>query len=207
MPAALNITAPGLPAFQSSLANYIAVSKKIPGEVVARKGVDVRIKMFQAMRQRQYRKGRKGGVWREQKRRFKSGRGMLVRDRSFQSDGVDKNGRKLNRWQAAVKGEAERRERGIGVLSVTFLDRRWRKPRKGHYLSRNQSRSLGTMMVTEQTKDTFHITATTPGVAEVAERYGAVNQALYAVTADMDKYLTRKANEAAQKTLGLYKKK
>jgi hypothetical protein len=205
MPAPINISVPALPAFNRALVDYIKVTGKLPAEVVAKKGVDVRIQMHREMKKHSYRKGRKGGAWREQKRRFKSGAGILVRDRTFQPAGVDKNGRTLNRWQRAVKGEVERRERGVGLLAATFLDRRWRKPRKGSYLSENRSRSLGRLMVTQQTPTAFTITATTPGVETVANRYGVVDRALSVATADLNKYLTRKANEAAQATLARYK--
>ena len=205
MPAPINISVPALPAFNQALTSYINVTGKIPAEVVARKGIDLRIQAFRELKKHEYKKGRRGGVAREQKRRFKAGKGILVRDRYKGSDGVDKNGRKLNRWQSAVKNEIERRQRGIGLLAVSFLDRRWRRPRTGRFLQANSSRQLGTLMVTQQTPNEFRMTAYTPGIALVAERYGVADRAIGTVTADMNKYLTRKANEAAQATLARYK--
>jgi hypothetical protein len=205
MPAPINLTVPNLPAFQGTLLEYIRQTKKLPSEVIAKKGVDLRIKMSQGMKRLAWKRGRKGGAMREQMRRFRQGKGALVRDRQGRSPGNDKKGRPLNRWQSSVKNEMERRERGVGVLSATFIDRRWRRARTGRFLSQNTSRTFGTILITEQTADTFHMTATTPGVSDVATRYGVVRTAMEQVRADTEKYLTRKANEAAQAALSRYK--
>lgn len=198
------VVVPALPAFSAAFSAYVAASKKLPAEIVARKGVDLRIQVFRGMKRQEWKRGRKGGAWREQQRRFKAGKGVKVRDRFGGDEGQDKNGKKLTRWQRAVKHEIDRRARGVGLIGVTFLDRRWRKPKKGHYLSRNTSRSLGTLAITQQTATEYRLTASTPGVDIVSNRYGVLNRALETVTADMNKYLTRKANEAAKATLARY---
>lgn len=239
MPAPINISVPALPAFNQAFLDYVRVSKKLPSVVVAEKGNDVRIKAMLGFKSVAFKKGRKGGVWREQMRRFKRGGGIRVnagrRRRAYGGDltlhakragwgngdkPVTKDGKKLNRSQAAAWLEIASRSAGIGILGVSLLDRRYRKGKattfslengrwKGggrtRYLVQNNSSQLGSLASWKQDENMFQILMNTPGADTVSNRYGIADRAIGTVTADMDKYLTRKANEAAQGTLARYK--
>jgi hypothetical protein len=212
MPATLNIKAPGLPAFSATLVEYIRVSKKLPAQVVDEKGTNIRIRAMKEFHARAYKKGRKGGAWREQKRRFKQGKGVRVRNERGVSDNpIDKNGKPLNRWQSAVKHEMERRTRGVGVLGASIIDKRYRKIARrqggGKRLVENKSYRGSTLGTISQTDGEYRVTMFHPGALIVNDRYGIANKAMNDEIADINVYLVRKANEAAQAALDPNKKK
>lgn len=229
MPAPVVITAPDR-LFQAGLMRYITASGKTPQLVILQKGEDLRIKSMMGFQKVAWKTGKGKGAWRDTRKRFAAGRdarglgvsrkgfGIKVRDKSALAEGVTKKGRRLNRWQAAVKNEVERRGRGVGLLGVSLLNRRWRRTKAekltlvnsrwrnvsgGRHLDINRSRKLGEISSFDMRPDSYKITVQTPGVTTVDQRYGVSRWAMAAVKADMDVYLKRKHEEL---TNGAFKK-
>lgn len=229
MPAPINISVPALPAFNQAFLDYVKVSKKLPSQVVAEKANALRIEAYKEFAKHTWQAGRKGGVQDFAKLRHMSGGGTKVRKSivdkvragtAFNFDkmtkkrrrdrAVDKNGTPLSGRRLAVWLELRKRSGGIGYIATSLLDRRYRKPGKGKPFEEtrlvvNKNRKGNTLTTMDLTPFRFLITMESSGAVPVDRKYDAANNAVRAVTADIDIYLTRKANEAAQATLARYK--
>lgn len=181
------------------LNQYLAITKKTEDEVLNKKGNDLRIQAYKLFRERKW-NGGKGIAERELRKRTKAGKGTKVRDMvlsgKYGSSPVDKNGRKLSKWQQLVRQETLKRQSGIGVLGVTFLQKRWKygKGSEPKYLVKNVSRMLGTLVEIKKEKGSFSITGFTPGIDKVSTRYSIQFKALNAVSQDMEAYMIPRLN-------------
>lgn len=226
MPAPISITTPEFVRFNRNFFEYIKASGKMPSQVIFEKGRDLRIKTFQGFRRVAWKRGRKGGAWKEQRRRFKAGRGVKVRGyirRNIAEGNTDmgsrvagwapkdapltKAGKPMNRWQKAVWQEMRYRQAGVGILGVSLLDRRWRYRKAGRYLAVNKTRRLKELGAIEQTDDSFKITMSVDGAVTVDQRYGIARTAINEVAADMGVYLVRKHKEATSGAFAKWGKK
>jgi hypothetical protein len=202
----LTVDASDLARLSRNLKAYKEASRKDWDEILNKKGNDLRIQLFKLFRKAKW-KGGKRIAERELIKRTRSGQGTLVRlkyltDRySGSAPGTDKNGKPLNRWQQLVWQEIQRRQHGIGVLGVGFLQKRWRYKKDSRYLVEQKSRTLGTLVRFEKTPEAFTITGFTPGLAQVASKYGIIPKALAAVSADIEIYLKRKLGETAKREI------
>jgi hypothetical protein len=209
MTATLNIDASALTRLNQKLGEYAAINKRLTvPEIMEKKGTDLRIqlwKLFWAFRFGGSGGKKRGIAWLELKRRSKAGRGTFVRLRSLagrwgsppgQTAGGKQKPRPLSEWQKLVWQETTRRQTGIGVLGVSFLSKRFRNNKAGRYLVENVSKTLGTLVQIEKDETSFTISGFTPGMVEVANKYGIANRALAAVEEDLDVYLNRKHEEA-----------
>lgn len=229
MPAPINISIPALPAFNRALFDYIKVSKKLPSQVVAEKSQDLRIKAYKEFDRHSWKSGRKGGAQDYGKLRHMTGEGTEVRPsilakvragtahrfdktkkKRKRDRALDKNGTALSGQRLAVWLELRARSAGVGYLAASLLDRRYRKPKKGAPLEErrlvlNRNKKGSTLTTMELTPFRYLISMESSGAVPYDRKYNAANNAVQAVNADMDIYLTRKANEAAQATLARYK--
>jgi hypothetical protein len=209
------------------LALYMKLSKLTAEEVVAKKGLDLNIKLFRgfwALRARGGRNAFKGPMFTDAK-----ARGWRVRVRrkelvdepyaSIQRQGYierrykNKKGkdvtRKLKRSRRGllVAQELAFRQRGAGLLGVTFLQRRWRKnsANRGRFLAVNKSKRLGELSMVEtgplQDGAFFRLRVFTPGIDTVGESRGIFATAIRQVREDTAVYLVRKNMEALRKSL------
>jgi hypothetical protein len=128
---------------------------------------------------------------------------ILRGGKAFKTDG-----RPLNKRALLVAQELAMRQRGVGLLGVSFLQFRWRHraPAKGgSYLVKNVSRKLGTLSQVEQTVTetggSFHLINLTPGVMTVDNQLGIIAGAMRAARADMLAYLVRKQADALNRQL------
>lgn len=203
-------------ALQRSLQDYVRLGKKLPEDVLNKKGNDLRIQLYRLFRERRW-AGGKNVAHREVRARAAQGRGTLVRSKTLEMSGAPEKTKSrrgaqsvpLTLWQKLVWQESERRQKGIGVLGVSFLMKRWRVKQGARYLARNTSRKLGDLMTMELKSNeqgptaadgTFTLTGYTPGMRRVSDRYGILQRAKAAIVADMAPYLQRKAAELARKT-------
>jgi len=196
-------------ALQKALQEYQTYSRKLPSEVLQKKGNDLRIQLFRLFREKRW-AGGKTIAEREMRARAKEGKGTLTRrglDISH-TPTVSRTGKPLGLQSRRVAAEIATRQSGIGVLGVSFLLSRWSYSKSGRTLIQNRSRSLGILSEAElsldasqpgQSTGTFRLTGYTPGMARVAAKYGILAKAKAAVLADMQPYLARKAAEAARK--------
>lgn len=186
------------------LRQYLDLTKKNEDEVLNKKGNDLRIQLFKLFYAQKFGgKGKKKIAWKELKDRTKAGRGTYVRQKYLTRavPFVDKNGRKLSPWQRLVAQETARRQSGIGLLGVTFLQRRWRYKTETKYLATNVSGQLGPLIEIKKDAGVFSITGFTPGLKRIADRYGILGKALNNVSTDIETYLNRKADEAFKKSI------
>jgi len=123
---------------------------------------------------------------------------------------LTKAGKPMNRRQAAVWLELKTRQRGIGLLGASLLEQRyqsgklvanivggkWRDGTAQTQTIVGASRNLGMMHKTTIRPNLYLIEDFVGGTDVVDRRYGLVNKALGAVSADMDKYFQRKLTEA-----------
>jgi hypothetical protein len=191
------------------LVDYYHVLKRLTlSEIIEKKGNDLRIQLYRLFAEERFggKSGRKSGIaWRELKRRSKAGIGTMVREKSLNNrwgappaltQGTKQKAHKLSLWQQLVWQETTRRQRGIGVLGVSFLSNRFRYNKQGKYLVENKSRTLGTLVQIKKDDTSYTITGFTPGMVEVANRYNIADRAIAEVEKDLDKYLDRKLMEA-----------
>lgn len=185
------------------LTKYQLASGKTIDEVISKKGNDLRIKLFQAYHEHRFSGNKRSIGFTELKRRTRAGEGTYVRLRSMSTSfagkapATDRRGRKLSDWQKMVWQEVYRRQVGIGILGVSFLSKRFREKKDGtRYLVDNVSKTFGTLVRIIKREHQFTIEGFTPGLAKVGQRYGAITQAVNAVSEDMIPYLTRKLGEA-----------
>lgn len=189
-----------LNSLSKTLDRYVALSGKSIDETLNRKGNDLRIKLFRA-----YRKKRARSRFEQQARaRARRGVGLTVRmdeiSTRYSPPEVDKNGRPLTLWQKLYWQELKRRKQGIGVLGVSFLDRRYRSNQtQGRYLTINRSGQLGEMARFEKGNGFFRITGFTAGLAQVDKKYGLVRDAVTAVENDTLKYIERKEKQRLER--------
>lgn len=229
MPVALNITVPALADFNRRFVDYVKVSKKLPSQVIAEKSNALRIETYKEFDRHSWKEGQKGGAQDYGQLRHAGGEGTHVRDsirakvragtahrfdktkkKRKRDRALDKNGTALSGQRLAVWLELRARSSGVGYLAASLLDRRYRKPKKGDPLQErrlveNKNKKGSTMTVMELTPLQYSIQMLARGADIVNARYNVANNAIQNVNADMDKYLTRKANEAAQATLARYK--
>lgn len=202
----LTVDVSQLDRLQANLKKYAAVSKKDEDEILNKKGNDLRIQLYRGFKKAKWKGGKKIAE-RELKRRSKAGIGTLVRlkyltDRySANAPKTDKTGKPLSLWQQLVWQETQRRQRGIGLLGVTFLQKRFRYGKEGRYLVENRSRTLGTLVRIEKSQGSFSISGFTPGLVKIAQRYGIVSTAMAAVSADIEVYLNRKMGDTAKRVI------
>ena len=215
-----------------ALALYQVASKKTATETLWRKAYDLRIQLFKGYRAQQWRGTRKGAqqftgiAFTELRRRARSGGGITLRQGLRPSDkapgtyfqrrkltgkaGSSRRLRvpvKMSDYSKLVWSELARRQSGIGVLSVSFLMRRWNAKRSE--LVRNSTRlgQLGNVAVDSfEQKDrrgatlgrvqlgteSVRLTGFTGGLSKIDSRYGVSSRAFAAVTADIVPYLQRK---------------
>lgn len=175
-------------------------------DALEKKGRDLGIKLFQGFRDRKWGgPGRHPGLARaELDVRAAEGRGIRVRStlmreylkartllRNFvgpqKRGGVARMIRaKVRLWQSFVGRELGLRQSGIGVLAVSFLWYRSRKPQSGVYYVKNRTRRpIGAV---EKGDGFLRIIGDALGLSEVDARYGIVAKAISDSEADMLQY-------------------
>jgi hypothetical protein len=121
--------------------------------------------------------------------------------------------RALTKSALLVAQELATRQRGVGLLGVSFLSKRWRnrdESKGGDYLVPNTSAKLGELSTIEQSVDAqgngfFRITNKTPGVATMDDKLGIISAALTAVRQDMLVYFAEHAAREIKKQLNKMK--
>lgn len=188
-----------------NLHDYELASRKTRSEILDQKGNDLRIQLFRGFWAQKLGGpgGKKKGIaFRELDRRTRAGVGTLVRLRVLDEKWIanmpetTKDGKPLSLWQKLVYQETQRRQSGIGILGVSFLSKRFRNKKGERYLAANVSKTLGELVVISKDEDSFTIRGMTPGMNEIAERYGIKARAINAVSADIEPYLARKFGQA-----------
>lgn len=205
----------------SMLRAYGELSRKTLPEVVAKKGNDLRIRLwsrFWAIRWQ----GPKSIVDDQFASRKQIGKGILVRLRSLSDRFLSVSGkklperektkrvgarekRKLTLWQKLVWQELQRRKWGMGVLGLTFLTKRWADKKGGRVLVSNRSGNIGGSYNYDKKslriragESGYELAAFTPGITKMASKHGILQGAISDVMADMEPYLRRKMEEAAK---------
>ena len=210
------------------LTEYVRLSKRQPDEVLEKKGRDLNIKIFQgfwALRFKSARSHRRKGAvfsgpafdeaaargWRVKVRAglTLSGDYRLARAKTTGGGKGKRSG--LNNRALLVAQELAMRQRGGGLLGVSFLQHRWRRGKRtekgptGSYLVQNRSGALGLLSSVRKgvTADGAFLTITNqaPGVAIMDRNRSIIRNALAAVRGDTLIYLDRKNRELAEKTL------
>ena len=211
------------------LTEYVKLSKRTPDEVLEKKGRDLNIKIFQgfwALRFKSARSHRKKGAvfsgpafdeaaargWRVKVRPGLEldGSYRLARAKTRGGPKTTRNG--LNNRALLVAQELATRQRGGGLLGVSFLQRRWRRGIRtangmtGSYLVQNRSGKLGLLSSVQKGQvgpdgHFLRITNRAPGVAIVDQNKRIIANALEAVRGDTLTYIDRKNRELAQRTL------
>ena len=208
------------------LALYMELSKKTAQEVVDKKGLDLNIKLFRgfwALRTKGGRNAWKGPMfdqaaargWRTKLRKrvvedepylsiYQFGYfSRRVKRKKGMGTQTDKH---RSRRGLLVAQELARRQRGAGLLGITFLQRRWRSSQaKGRYFATNKSRGLGTLSMIEsgplEDGAFFRVRVFTPGIDTVGEGRGIFATAIRQVREDTAIYLVRKQMESLRKAL------
>lgn len=193
-----------------NIRQYRTWSRLTTAEVISKKGNDLRIQMFRGMKSRRWGgKNSKGIAARE----FKE-RGGRIKVRSgldianTPEFGKAKKGgkpRRLSLSARRVAAELTLRQKGIGVLGAAFLVRRWNA--KKSRLRRNTTGAGGNAMLAEFAFDSSPLSDTAqyvatgyyPGIDIVSGRYAITRGAIAKVSADMEKYIKRKQEEALSK--------
>jgi hypothetical protein len=203
---------------------YASYARSGVDEILAKKGNDLRVQLYRKFSAEKW-KGGPGIAEREMRARATQGIGTRISrwvrnnpgdppislHRLQGTPAVAPAPAGLNRQQALVWREVQARQAGIGILAVSWLLRRWRHNNGGKRLVANktdhsvmgkvvtnESREFGTLAQVEQRPGMLRLTGFTPGMDEVAERYGIVSDAVDAVTDDMMPYIERKMAAAAQ---------
>lgn len=210
------------------LTEYVKLVKKTPDEVLEKKGRDLNIKIFQGFWKLRFKSGKthrkKGAVFSGPAFDEAKARGWRVRirpgltlDGSYRlarakTKGGPKTARnKLSDRALLVAQELATRQRGGGLLGVSFLQHRWRRGIKtvngptGRYLVQNRSGKLGLLSSVQKGQSPqghfLTITNQLPAVGIVDQNKRIIAQALIAVRGDTLLYIDRKVREAAQKAL------
>jgi hypothetical protein len=215
-------------AFNSALRRYMEFTRALPDDVLEKKGRDLGIRLFRGFRARQYGGPQRnaGIARRDLAARTVAGQGTKVRAslmkeylaereklrseiKSFVGPQNAKGElrsikRRVALWQSFVGREIGIRQRGIGVLAVSFLwFRRRSSQAKGTYYVKNRTgRPLGYV---EKGEGFLQIVSQAAGINEVNDRYGVVDRALGESAQDMMAYIRRKEREnyaAAFSSLG-----
>lgn len=199
----MSVTVSGIDALNTSLRQYILLSKKTAWQALDKHANALRIALFQ----------RYWSVRWAAKLGFKMpspGRGVIVRSKTMIGDYSDSaptkttGGHKVNWYQKLVWQEIARRQKGIGLLGISFLFRRW-NPDKTRLIE-NKSRLIGTLARVEsryqinnesQLEASATITGTAPGMKKVSDRYGIEAGAIKDTTENINVYVRRKLAEAA----------
>ena len=215
----------------ATLALYAQVNSKLTTEeVLAKKGKDVGIKLFQgfwSLRETGSRGDFGGPLFKEAAARgwrtklrskeiYKepylgiSQFGRTARMRMRKGELRQVLGKKRSARGLLVAQELARRQRGIGLLGLSYLMFRKRDDRndpKGWRLVENKtSRKFGMMSrvtsgIDEAGNGFFRIENFTPGIVKVGEKLGIFAAAFRAAQADMAQYLVKKQMESLRKTL------
>lgn len=202
------LTHASLSRLNDALGLYAAYAKGSVDEILAKKGNDLRIQLYTGFRDAKWKGDNIADI--EMRRRAAQGRGTLIRKATYENPGAPPPG--LNKRQAIVWREVQRRQAGVGILAVSWLLRRWRYRKTGKYLTANkagpnaigsvtsttESAELGILAKVEQRPGSLRLTGMTPGMAEVANRYAIVSSALDRVTNDMMPYIRRKLDAEAR---------
>lgn len=190
-----HVDAKSLDRFNAVWATYLQYRKRDLGLILAEKGRDLGIKLFQGYRGVAPAKGfaRIGLA-----ERTRAGKGTLVRESIRRDPNVNqrtrgKKGRVVNRHRARVGREIATRERGRGALAAGFLwfrNRRDKQSLKGVRQVRNRTGStIGRAVVGE---DSFQILGYTIGLSLIDRRYGIVRGALRRSAKSMTEYIEGK---------------
>jgi hypothetical protein len=205
---------------------YSKLSRLTAQQVVDKKGIDLNIKLFRgfwALRIKNGRNAWKGPMfdqaaargWRTKLRK------RVVEDEPYLSiyqfgyfsrrvkrkKGTGtKTEKQRSRRGLLVAQELARRQRGAGLLGITFLQRRWRSNQaQGRFLAVNKSRGLGTLAMMEsgplEDGAFFRLRVFTPCIDTVGEGLGIFATAIRQVREDTTVYLVRKQMEALRKAL------
>lgn len=215
-PVTLQVDTEALNRLNRKLVDYHRVLGRLTiPEVLEKKGTDVRLRLWRLFWDQKFGgRGRKNEsiAMRELKRRAKAGAGILVRLRELSSKwggapeiaaGRKRKGYKLSLWQKLVWQELERRKSGIGVLAIGFLSKQFQRGfRAPQGRAETTSKATGTMVRLTLTPTSYTIEGFTPGLVEVANRYGIADKAIAEAEKDIDVYLTRKLNEARAQVFG-----
>ena len=210
----------------TTLALYVQSTGKTVEEVLAKKGRDLGIKLYQGFRTRRWGRGAiKGRVLARAElsertirgqgtrvrasllREYRGLRARLLATRAVANMRDDQRGVSrtirgaVSLWQRFVGREIALRSRGIGVLGVSFLWYRRRISRGRIEFARSKSgRTLGYV---ETGADYLRVVGLTEGLDQVSARYGIVARAVADVRIDTDNYIARKwpekFREAARK--------
>ena len=191
--------------FNRALTEYIRGSSRTQDEILAKKGNDLRLKLFKGFFARKW-QGGKTIPFREFKARAKAGKGIRVRQ-SIRSGGIgfevpfrNRKGRALNDRQRRVYLELKARSRGIGVLGATFIEKRWRWRKAGRYLALNKTNRVGAPMLSlTKQPETFQLVGWTPGLTDVDEKYGIVRNAMDTIRREMVKHTIERYKKSADK--------
>lgn len=204
-----------------NLQDYTLVSKYTFSEVLEKKGNDLRIQLFKLFWDQKFGgpgKRKADVAFRELARRTRAGLGTLVRKLFLDSEvGTpperSASGRKLSLWQKLVWQEVQRRAHGMGLIAIGLLSKRYRTRAKRDSAGKivrdasglamterwtdvNRSRQLGELVQITKTEDSYSIRGMTPGMGDVAQRYGIYARAMAKVSEDMEPYLARKFGQA-----------
>ncbi|EIP96873.1 hypothetical protein OpiT1DRAFT_01300 [Opitutaceae bacterium TAV1] len=231
-----------LDALNAELAMYEQLSGKTNIEVVQKKGYDLGIKLFQGfwvLRTQRSKAPWSGPMFRAAKARgwrtifsrknygkhyenpyaitdepyrsiWESGRNARLK--RGEKGKVDMSRRRRSRRGLAVAQELSRRQRGAGLLGVSFLTLRRggainKQRRNAAFVVNNTSRKLGLLSHVESGSGAdgsafFRIVNYTPGVDTIGMKRGIFATAINQVRADTQVYLVRKQMEALRKSLG-----
>lgn len=209
-------TETNMAAFQSTLAEYMTLTKLTPDEVLEKKGRDLGIKLFEGFRAHKL----GAGIARsELKSRTAAGEGTRVRGsllaeylskraevrgaiKSFigpilGKDRLRQIKQKVKLWQSFVGREVRLRQRGAGVLAASFL---WFRSRsnnaQGKFFVKNRTgRPLGYV---EKGEGYLRIVGETEGLALVDSKYGIVAAAVDRARQDMVVYVNQKQSQLAR---------
>lgn len=195
--------------FNSALARYIAAhqGRKSVEEIMEKKGRALGVQLFLGFKHRKW--GGPGRASRSLAReeldaRAAAGEGIRVR-RSIMREylsarsslrakqrGKTLTGARIEArtrlWRSFVGRELAARQRGIGVLAAAFLWYRRRSSQaRGTFYVKNRTGkySLGRV---ERDESTFRIIGEVDGLAKTDARYGIVERAIAAETADIQEY-------------------
>lgn len=203
----LTWNAAALDRLQRNLRAYEKVRvKKTSDEILNEKGGRLRIELWRAFWKRRFVKSKTS--WeRVLKRLVKRGKGIKVRLQNLGNPWAarvpqtNKHGKPTTLRQKLVAQEIMRRVSGSGVLGASFLIKRWKKTKEDKYLIENRTRGLGKAVTFQKTAKAFIVTGFTPGLAAVAQKYGALAEAINAISADTEAYLLRKCGPDFVKAL------
>jgi hypothetical protein len=215
----------------TALGRYALETGKSLEDVLAKKGRDLSIKLFQEFRSRQWggegartAATRKSLAGLELRQRTQAGEGTRLRPSLLAAYRAEKGNKirsalarrsrrrvkltsgRLTIWQKMVGKETAARARGIGVLAASFLWFRRAGKGKGRRFVRNRTgRPLGFADVGDRS---LHIVglgsvgSAGAGIGSVDVRYGLSKRAIDRVSADTEQYLVDRQAKAFAAAFG-----